>query len=371
MLDIINIIDVSVSEAPVGLGEFNMNNLALFTDETPLDGGYGDYQAFVSAQAVAEAFGNTSETYQQAVAIFSQQPNILAPGGNLIIIPIGYAETLSAAITRASALVFFYGILSTIYPTGSDRKDLADDVEAMSLKMLFLPSETLADIAGVFTDIKEAADYHTRCLYYETTALDARLFASAYAGRALSVNFDGSNTTISMHLKQLKTILADDSLTQTILNQAVAAGVDVYGDFGGVARTFTSTENKAFDSVYNLDWFVADLRVAGFNALATLRNKLPQTEPGMSVLKDVVRNVCEQAVANAFVAPGSWTSPETFGNQEDFLTNILQRGYYIYSAPVALQSAADREDRKAPLIQVALKEAGAIHKGFIVVNVNP
>jgi len=90
----------------------------------------------------------------------------------------------------------------------------------------------------------------------------------------------------------------------------------------------------------------------------------------MDGLKGAYRNVCQQAVANAYSAPGEWNSSTTFGNQADFLANIQQVGYYIYSVPISQQSQADREDRKAPIISIALKEAGAIHSSTVLVFIN-
>ena len=90
----------------------------------------------------------------------------------------------------------------------------------------------------------------------------------------------------------------------------------------------------------------------------------------MDGFKGALRAVCEQAVTNQYSAPGQWNSPTTFGNQGDFLANILQRGYYIFSLPIGKQPQVDREARKAPLVQIALKEAGAIDSASIIVNVN-
>jgi hypothetical protein len=173
-----------------------------------------------------------------------------------------------------------------------------------------------------------------------------------------------------MHLKDLITIQPDPSMTQTLLNKAQAAGADVYASFQGVAKVFTSGANDFFDQVYNLQWFVGALQVAGFNYLAQSSTKVPQTEAGMDGLKGAYRAVCEQAVTNQYSAPGAWNSPTTFGNQADLLQNIAQRGYYIYSVPVAQQLQVDRAARVAPLVQIALKEAGAIQKSTVIVNVN-
>jgi hypothetical protein len=194
--------------------------------------------------------------------------------------------------------------------------------------------------------------------------------ASAYAGRGLSTNFSGSNTTQTMQLKDLIGITPDSSMTQTLYNKCQDAGVDVYASIQGVAKVLTSGANGFFDDVYNLQWFVIALQVAGFNCLAQSSTKIPQTENGVSALKSSYRAVCEQSVTNQFVAPGAWNSPVTFGSQADFVANIAQRGYYIFSVPVAQQSATDRADRKAPLIQIAIKLAGAVHSSTVIVNVN-
>lgn len=76
MLQLTNVIKISVSEAPVGLGAYNVNNVALFTDETP-KGGFptAGYTPYVSPAEVAEDFGTESDTYAMAVAFFSQNPN--------------------------------------------------------------------------------------------------------------------------------------------------------------------------------------------------------------------------------------------------------------------------------------------------------
>jgi hypothetical protein len=163
---------------------------------------------------------------------------------------------------------------------------------------------------------------------------------------------------------------SDPGVTQAVLTTAGVAGVDVYPSFGGSPRLFTSGENLFFDNVYNALWFKLAIQIAGFNYLTGTNFKIPQTELGMHGLKNAYRSICLQAVQNGYAAPGSWTSPDSFGNRASLLNNVYDLGFYIYSSPVALQSTADRDDRKAPLVQIALKEAGAIHSSSIIVNVN-
>lgn len=195
-------------------------------------------------------------------------------------------------------------------------------------------------------------------------------FQAAYASRGLSVDFNGSNTTMTMHLKDLATILPDPSMNQTLLNKCQDAGADIYGSFQGVAKTFTSGANTFFDRIYNRLWIVNAFKVAGFNLLGTTPTKIPQTEDGQIQLTSALRRIAEQAVTNGFLAPGVWTDPTTFGPGTDLRDNVLQRGYYFYSQPIAKQSVAARNARQAPVVQVALKEAGAEHSGSMIIFIN-
>lgn len=280
-------------------------------------------------------------------------------------------ETLKDAYIRGNTYNYFNGILATDYGASNTWSDLAAAVQANGNQILFLPSSLIADITGEFTNIKNATQINTRCLYYGASAQDARLFAAAYAGKGLSTNWGGSGTTITMNLQQLINVLPDATLTTTLLNYLSTAGVDCYGNYGGAYPGVVCVgANKYFDEISNLVWLVTSLQVAGFNALATVGTKIPQTESGMSLLKASYRLVVAQAVSNGYLAPGRWTGADTFGDQTKFLANIAQFGFYIFSAPVSEQSSSQREARQAPLVQIACKEAGAIQSSDVLITIN-
>ena len=469
-LSISNVINISIATVGAGLGNYNTSNLAVFSNEQPGNGfGGSGFKIYLGPTEVGVDFGTGSVTSQQANAIFSQQPNIKANNGYLVVLPMivqiislspasaptsgNYSFTFDAnnsadiafdateaeiqAIVRAVpglgkaavAGTFATAVVITLFGTYSDLDGsitelanslddgaavaviIANDVTGETaadaitrtenvvqyfgvMDSQILPEVDMLAAAAVIQTLNKVAGYasileadievggkldklrsgaltQSRGFYYGgADDLSGLLFMAAYLGRALSVNFDGSNTTISMHLKDLATIQPDPTMSQTILNKAKAAGADTYVSIQGVSKTFTSGANEFFDFIYNLRWFAGDLEIAGFNTLAQLQTKLPQTEPGMDSLKSAYRKICEQAVTNQFSAPGEWTSPETFGVQEDFFNNIRQLGYYIFSTPIAQQAKADREDRKAPLVQIALKTAGAQHSSTVLVNIN-
>lgn len=380
-LNLSNVINISVSTPPAGLADFQVNNLIIFTNETPLVTiPNWTCQLYRSPSAVATDWGSGSEVYSQAVAIFSQTPNILNGGGQLIIAPIVSGQSISQMIVGMLPIQFFGGVLvAGVTPTDSDWITAAATAESLRVK-LFIPqflTAALTPSTGLFAIISASAEPHARMLLYTQagTALGTRRMAAAYAGRAMSVDFTGSSTTNSMHLKQLATVLADTGITQTTLNTCITLGVDVYCSIAGRPSVFstggTTGGNAFFDEVYNLDWLVLALQTAGFNALASTSTKLPQTEPGIAVLRGAYINVLNQAVTNGYVAPGAWNSPELFGNPADLIRNILEAGFYVYNTPVNLQSQSAREARQAPVIQLAIKLAGAVHSSAVVVYVNP
>jgi hypothetical protein len=384
IIDISNTIVISLTSAGAVLGQPNINTAAIFTQEAPSGWAGGQtYGVYKTASAVATDFGANSSAAAMAADFFSQSPNPLLTSGYLLIIPRLHPaawETVREAIIRMKDVVFFYGILMDEELGTSDASEfsaLATYCESIG-KTLFYASSAITDLlpGSVLDLVRQAIQNHTRCFYYGNAILNGaavqqtQRFAAAYAGRALSVDFTGSKTATTMHLKQLANITPDTTLNQTYLTQAQTAGVDVYINESGYSCLFTSGANVFFDEVYNKDWLKFALQTNGFNYLAGSNTKIPQTEEGMAGLKDAYRKAAVLAVKNGVAAPGSWTASDTFGDPVSLRKNITDIGYYIYSSPVADQSAADRADRKAPLIQIALKLAGAIHSSSVLVVVN-
>lgn len=372
-LSISNVINIQVLQPGAGLGNYNTSNLAIFSSETP-NASFGalGYKIYLSPSDVETDFGSASVTYRQALAVFSQSPNILANGGYLVVVPIVGADTLAETISAAISKVQFFGIISTDILTEAEALATGAIVQAQNkiFGTVFVDAaDVLAD--GAIDEVRKAGLTKTRCLYYgDKTDLDASVALASYFGRGLSTNFSGARTTQTMHLKDLAGVSPDTTVTETMIQAAKITGADFYISIQGVPSVFTSVANQAFDDVYNLGWFTGAIEVAGFNLYKQTPTKIPQTEQGMDLLKKVYGDVCEQGLVNEFLAAGSWTSPSTFGVLEDFKSNIEQRGYYIYSSPIAKQNAADREDRKSPLVQIAIKYAGAQHSGTVIVNVN-
>lgn len=368
------VINVTAVQPSRGLEPKQMGTILILTDEQPANAISGSYMIARTATAVATQWGTETETAQQAQMIFAQSPNILVGGGYVIVANYLEEETLSEAITRLSGEIYFEGILTTRDLTDDEAEAASTLVESMKDRILMLPLYATTNLTGIAAQV--ANNIYTRPVIYLTGTgnaekkLNSRLFAAAYLSRGLAVNYSGSRTTMTMNLKDLAGIAADTAISETILNQCATAGVDCFPSIEGLAKVFSNKHaGQYFDQVANSIWFVGALEIAYFNVLATTRTKIAQTDEDLGIAQKAIRQVCKQAVTNGYLAPGTWNSTDTFGDIDDFNRNIEEFGYYLYQQPVAEQSQTEREQRIAPLLQIAGKEAGAIHSGAILVYI--
>lgn len=279
-------------------------------------------------------------------------------------------ETISACITRTLPQVFYCGLITLLQMEDAAVETAAAAIQAQDI--IFLKNfSSLVDVAGIISTIQQATEKQTRCLLYTPSQDSGILMASAYAGRAFCVDFTGSNTAGTENLQQLATITPDPGISQTVYATLNAAGADAYVNYSGVPGIYSTGGNDYFDNQYCLKALKFAMQTAYFNFLAQTKTKVPQTETGMNGCKDAIRRVCKQFVTCGVLAPGTWDSSDTFGDPQIFLNNILQLGYYVLTQPIAQQSSAARDEREAPLMQVALKGAGAIQSANLIINFNP
>ena len=286
-------------------------------------------------------------------------------------------EPVHTAMIRTASAIYYAGVIVDFIPT-APFVTLPAYIQGLGL-IGFFASNNTADLgpSGMVGQFATNAQPNCRGLYYnDGTANDTFIFAAAYASRAMSTDFTGSLTASTMNLKQITGFAPDSTLTQSLLVTAQANGVDIYPAFGyqgllAQAYLYTSGTNLFFDQVYSRLWLKLALQVAGFNYLAQSSFKIPQTETGMDGLKGAYRAVLAQAVRNGYAAPGAWTSSTVFGNPVNLAASIAAAGYYVYSQPIALQANANKLLRQAPLVQIAIQEAGAIHSSSVIVEVNP
>ena len=191
--------------------------------------------------------------------------------------------------------------------------------------------------------------------------------ASAF-GRAFTVNFLGNNTTITLKFKQEPGIAAE-MVTAQQADTLKAKNCNVfvhYANDTAIIQEGVMANGDFFDERHGLDWLQNYVQNNLWNLLYTSTSKIPQTEAGVTRLMTNVEQSLDQAVNNGLLAPGIWNGGDI---GEVTVGDTLTKGYYVYANPVSMQAQADREARKAPVIQVAAKLAGAVHFADVLINV--
>lgn len=275
-------------------------------------------------------------------------------------------QSLAEVVPEALQQVYFGGVLTTQYVDDATLLSNSSAIQSLDCDYFEVIS-SLKDIAGIGADIKAAGNSKTRTLAYSLE--NGKIAIATYATIAKSVNYSGVNTANTMNLKTLTGVLPDSGLSDTYVLSANTNGVDIYGNTGGLSVVYSNDNNGYTDDIENQLWFKKAIEVAGFNYLRQTNTKIPQTEAGMAGLRNAYSQICEQGIRNGVIGAGNWNSAVPFGDPETFKRNIAEKGYYVYSVPVAQQSQADREARKAPVVQIAIKMSGAFHFSEVIITV--
>ncbi|BCQ40901.1 hypothetical protein ERHA54_35040 [Erwinia rhapontici] len=375
-LPVSNVVNVDIIMSPTAATGRNFGSLLILGTSTVIPVSER-IRLYTAAEDVGEDFGTDSPEYAAALIFFSQSPTptqlyigrwakTLASG------EAGTIETLLQAVNATLQFTNWYGlaIADDADLVDADVISVAAAIQASSLsRVLAVTTDDEGTISTTSTtDLAsklKAAGYSRTFIQYSTSSKYAAV--SAF-GRAFTVNFTGSNTTITLKFKQ------EPGITYETLTSNQAAAVDAknanvyvyYANDTAILQQGVMANGDFFDERHGLDWLQNYVQTNLFNLLYTSTTKVPQTEAGVTRLLTNVEQSMDQSVTNGLVAPGVWN-----GGPIGQLASgdTLTKGYYTYAAPLATQAQSDREKRKAPLIQVACKLAGAVHYADVQINV--
>lgn len=287
----------------------------------------------------------------------------------------GYdAETpVEAAAALAQKSTAWYGLAfqASVQPTDDQSIDVSAFIEALDIKRIYGVTITDPNVlsALVTNDLasrqKDAGYLRSFCQYSQQVQA-----ICSFIGRAFAVNFNANRSTITMMYKQEPGINGEE-LTTTEANTLESKRCNVFVNYINDTKIIqygVMSGPAWFDEIHGLDWLQDAIQNACYNLLYTSPTKIPQTDAGANQFVNAINGVCDEAVNNGLVAPGTWTSTVEFGQLST--GQYLKNGYYTYATPMALQSQADREARVAPPIQTAIKLAGAIQELDVVIDVN-
>lgn len=284
------------------------------------------------------------------------------------------AETIESCVNTFLSLTnVWYGlaVASTASISDNDLVSVAGIIEASIPSHVFgvTTQEAAALLATSTTDLAallKAGNFSRTFCQYSSSNPNAAISA---IGRAFTVDFTASNTTITLKFKQEPIVVAEN-LTESQAQALNGKNCNVWVNYDNntaILQQGSMSNGFFFDEIHGVDWFQNQIQTDIYNALFTSPTKIPQTDAGISQLAAVITRDCEMAVNNGFVAPGVWTGP----NIGAIVTGqFLSTGFYVFQPPIASQSQSARSARQSPTIQVAIKLAGAVHFANCIVSVN-
>ena len=281
------------------------------------------------------------------------------------------AETPVAALARVDGRGWYAASFAASVPL-TDPQHLACSayIEAASDKHVYgaTTAEAITLDPTNTTDLASQAmlaDYMRTVLQYSITNLYA---ICSFFGRVLTVNFEGSNTTITAKFK-VQPGVTPELLTGAQASTLAQKRCNVYVQYNNqtsIVQEGVMSGRAYWDEIHGLDWLANRIQNDMWNLLYQ-SPKVPQTNPGVHMLVNTADGGLSQGVINGLIAPGVWNAPG-FGTLQ--YGNYLANGWYTFANSVDTQDQADREARIAPLIQIAVKLAGAVHFANVVINVN-
>lgn len=206
-----------------------------------------------------------------------------------------------------------------------------------------------ASVTNDIASVLQAATLRRTLTAYNGTA-GQYLAVSAFA-RASTVNFNGTNTTLTLKFKQMPGI----TVTPLRLDQKQALdgkNANAYSTVGGNAMFGESfmANGVFFDEVHGIDWLQNAIETNVFGELYTSTTKTPMTDAGTATLQQRVEAGLEQGRINGLLAAGTAADGE-----------FLPKGYRTSVLPIAQHDAGQEQNRIGPPITFTALGAGAIH----------
>ena len=317
----------------------------------------------------AAGYATNSATYRAAATFFAQSPRPQKLG--IFKFESAGASSLADAITAASEASTALGQPGYgWFLIGSTRTDanaavVASLIEAMTA--IFAYSSGSADIldAALTSDIASAmkdAGYKRTAVIYHAQATDYP--EVSLLARMLSVDYAGTDTTITAKFKALPSVTVQSQITMNDLQAIENKRANVYAQIGGRILCYRQGTMAApswfMDSVVNLDNFIEELRTELYNVF-TKNSKVPYTADGQLMLVNAASKICGRYTVNGTFAPRAEAAE---GTLEGYL---VRPATDIQPMPIYTATDSDRAQRLVPPLMITCYEAGAIHK--LVVNV--
>lgn len=219
------------------------------------------------------------------------------------------AENLVDAVTACLDYTNWYGL----YVCGTDWTD-ADALEVSALINAARPSRIVSwtsqntgemdstNSTSLGSKLKALGYNRTICTFSSTSDTAG----VSVLGRMSTINFEGSNTTITLKFKQLPGVVAENLRT----SQSLALrnkNVNVFAAFQNdtsIYKEGVTSGGWFIDETHGLDWQQNRVETDLWNLLYTTTTKIGQDEAGMTAILATINKSLDAGVRNGLIAPG-------------------------------------------------------------------
>lgn len=370
-LPVSSVVNVSISLAALAAGPRSFGSLLILGTTTGVIDTIERMREYSSIDGVAEDYGVDDPEYKAALAYFGQSPKPRT-------LYIGFwnkdgdpPESAQAVVAECLQSLKWYGLVIASDLTDIEADAVSALIEASDPVRVF--GYTTQQESSLSTISTTDTAYLLKNKNYRRTftifSSDNPYAAASMLGRAFSVNFLGTNTTITLKFKQLLGIAAEDlKIGEASALKAKHCNVFAgYNNDTAILQEGVMCDGSFFDEIHGLDWLQNHLETALWNLYYTSTTKIPQTLAGVNRQCTVLERACGQGLTNGLLGEGQWNG-DSFGALET--GDYLSKGFYVFANSLDEQAQSEREARKAPVFQIAAKLAGATHFADVVVSVN-
>ena len=283
-------------------------------------------------------------------------------------------ETMLQAITACREANYdWYVVVPCAELTVSQHLDNMAYTNACSPDTVYaFTSKAAEDLQGGDGSIfKKAKDlkYRRTIGLYSTKHDDAVAGIMAYAMGMMTSTINSAFTLKFKGINGVTTENSEAAISVSAVDKLKKQNGNIYVNRGFYYDMFeegTMADGTFFDEIIYLDKLKNDCQLALMD-LFVQNAKIAQTEGGMTRIHNALNGVLKDYQRIGYLETGVWRGDTILGLKYG---DTVNNGYLVQSEPIAEQNQADRENRIAPPIYIALKLAGAIHSAVVQIDVN-
>ena len=172
-------------------------------------------------------------------------------------------------------------------------------------------------------------------------------------GRAASVNFSAIGSTITLNLKQMPGVSAED-LTPAEYGALKSYYASAVVKIGKTVNAYTNSRMASgswLDTTHGLLWLENRCEVDMFNLIYVNNTKIPYTQAGINTVVATLERSLRSAVRNGLCAPG-YLPDGTY----------LPEGFIVQSVSLQDTASSDKSNRLYSGLSFKMVGAGALHE---------